>query len=393
MRDAFDLDPTITHLNQGSFGAVPRVVAEAQRRVRDRAEANPQRFFRVESPGLKEQARATAAGFLGVGADEVGLVRNVTASIATVLSSLAWSGRLGEGDVVVLNEQSYGPVRRSVERWCARTGASYDVVPLPVDATGEQVVAGHRKALEAIGARGQDARLVVVDAVTSATGTVLPTAEVAGLAHAAGALVFVDAAHVPGHLPVTPAETGADYWTGTWHKWGFAPRGTSALWATEPEREYLEPLTTSWNHGSAFPLPFDVHGTDDYSGWYSLATAVEFWHEAGGYGIGERGSALLASALPMLEQAVCSLGLPVTPAVTPYTPAPCLRLLALPDGVAVTDASAAALYERISALRVETQVVAYGGRGWIRLSGAVFNRAEDYERLAEVLPQVVGRPA
>jgi isopenicillin-N epimerase len=29
VRDAFDLDPTITHLNHGSFGAVPRVVSEA----------------------------------------------------------------------------------------------------------------------------------------------------------------------------------------------------------------------------------------------------------------------------------------------------------------------------------------------------------------------------
>ena len=41
MRDAFSLDPSITHLNHGSFGALPRVVAKAQQRVRDRAEATP----------------------------------------------------------------------------------------------------------------------------------------------------------------------------------------------------------------------------------------------------------------------------------------------------------------------------------------------------------------
>ena len=81
MLDAFDLDPAVVHLNHGSFGTVPRPVAEAQAAFRARAEANPMRFFRVDSAGLKEQARHTAAGFLGVGADEVALVRNVTTSV------------------------------------------------------------------------------------------------------------------------------------------------------------------------------------------------------------------------------------------------------------------------------------------------------------------------
>ncbi len=78
MRDAFDLDPSLTHLNHGSFGAVPRVVTEHQRRVRARAEANPMRFFRVEGPALKAEARQVAGDFLGVGADEVALLRNPT---------------------------------------------------------------------------------------------------------------------------------------------------------------------------------------------------------------------------------------------------------------------------------------------------------------------------
>src|SRR3954453_15092159 len=114
MLDAFDLDPSVTHLNHGSVGAVPRVVSEAQRRIRDRAEANPMRFFRVEAAGLKEAARDTAADFLGVAADELGLVRNVTQSASTVLSSLAQRGRLAAGDVVLLGHVGYESVRRSV---------------------------------------------------------------------------------------------------------------------------------------------------------------------------------------------------------------------------------------------------------------------------------------
>ncbi|MGZ4460877.1 MAG: aminotransferase class V-fold PLP-dependent enzyme [Nocardioidaceae bacterium] len=384
MRDAFSLDPTITHLNHGSFGTVPRIVQERQSTIRGRAEANPMRFFRVESPGLKAAARETAAKFLGVGADEVALVRNVTQAAATVLSALAWQGRLGAGDVVLVNQQGYESVRRTVDLWCARTCASYDVVPLPASATPADVVTGYVAALDAVRARGGVPRLVVVDQISSPTGAVLPVAAVAQAAHERGALVLVDGAHVPGHVEVSPAGTGADFWTGTWHKWGFAPRGTSALWVAEAERDGLDPLTTSWNHGQDFPLPFDTHGTDDYSAWFALEAAVDFWREAGGFGLAERARGLLEVGAGLIAAAAG------TAADVVADPSPCMRLVPLPRGVADTEASADRLYEALSARRIEAQVLAYDGRGWIRLSGAAYNEPADYERLAAELPHVLG---
>jgi isopenicillin-N epimerase len=382
MRDAFLLDPSVVHLNHGSFGAVPRVVADAQQRVRDRAEANPMRFFRVESPGLRAHAREVAAAFLGVGADEHAMVRNVTEAISTVLAGLALRGRLGSGDVVVLSSQSYGAVLRAVARWCARTGASYDVVDLPV--TGERAVDAYRAATHRAAAAGRRVRLVVVDHITSPTGTVLPVAEVAAVAREVGALTFVDAAHVPGQLPAGPPATGADFWSGTWHKWGFAPRGTTALWVAEPERDGLDPLTTSWNDGLPFPQPFDMRGTDDYSAWMCLQDAVDFWEDAGGDAIAARAVGLLDKAA-----AVVASALPAVDAPVPATPAPCLRLVPLPDGVATTLEDADALYQRLSALGVEVQVTPYDGRGHLRLSAAVYNEIDDYERLAELLPAAI----
>ena len=379
MRDAFDLDPAVVHLNHGSFGAVPRPVAEAQQRVRARAEANPMRFFRVEAPALRVRAREAGAAFLGVAPDEVAMVRNVTEAIATVLSSLDEQGRLGPGDVVVLSGQGYESVRRTVARWCARTGASYDVVAH--DVTGADVLAGYRAAVDAAAGRGERVRLVVVDQISSPTGAVLPVGEVAAAARAVGALTFVDAAHVPGHVAADPAATGADFWSGTWHKWGFAPRGTTALWVTDSERHGIAPLTTSWNSGLAFPQPFDMHGTDDYSGRMVLGEAVAFWESAGGLGIGDRAVDLLDKAVPLVAGS-----LPAVDAPLPAVPAPCLRLVPLPDGVAATAEDADALYHRLGARGVEVQVVAFDGRGYLRLSAAVYNEPGDYERLAAVLP-------
>jgi isopenicillin-N epimerase len=155
----------------------------------------------------------------------------------------------------------------------------------------------------------------------------------------------------------------------------------------------MQPLTTSWNHGQPFPLPFDMHGTDDYSAWFSLAAALAFWRDAGGPEIAVRGRGLLDDAFDVVDDAVRRTGLPRRDVPLPDEPAPCLRLVALPDGVGDTEEKADVVYRALSALQVEAQLIAFGGRGWIRLSGAVYNEPGDYERLADVLPGVLAPTA
>jgi isopenicillin-N epimerase len=282
--------------------------------------------------------------------------------------------------VVLVGRPGYESVRRTVARWCDRTGATYEVVDWAVGASDEEVVEAFRRRLE----RG-DVRLVVVDQVTSPTGAVLPAGEVCDAARAAGALSMIDAAHVPGHLEARPASSGADFWTGTWHKWGFAPRGTTALWASESERGRLRPLTTSWNDGQPFPWPFDTAGTDDFSSWFVLDAALAFWREAGGPAIAERSRAVLDGAAVAVADAVG----PRPDVPLPVHGAPCMRLVALPVGVAETEEDADRLYEALSAELVEAQVVAYDGQGWLRLSCAPYNEPDDYQHLADVLPKVL----
>jgi isopenicillin-N epimerase len=67
-----------------------------------------------------------------------------------------------------------------------------------------------------------------------------------------------------------------------------------------------------------------------------------------------------------------------------------MRLLPLPAGLATTVPEAHALRQHIAdKLAVETAINAWGGRGWLRLSAQVYNRAEEYERLAERLPPLL----
>lgn len=73
--------------------------------------------------------------------------------------------------------------------------------------------------------------------------------------------------------------------------------------------------------------------------------------------------------------------------------APCLRLVALPEGVATTTESAEALWQHLHAAGVVVPPVAFGGRGYLRLAAAPYNDEDDYARLAAALPQVLARAA
>lgn len=383
MRDSFILDPATVHLNHGSFGAVPREVREEQQRVRDRVDANPMRFYRAELPGLVVEARRVAGEMLGVDGGELALVRNVTEATTAVVATLARSGRLGPGDAVLVNDQGYGAVRLCLDLWCRRYGATLETVALPLSCDPDDVVARHRRALDDLVARGKRPVLAVVDAVTSPTGATLPVRRLTALAREAGARSYVDAAHAPGHLDVSPGSSGADFWAGAFHKWSFAPRGTSALWVAEGLRDRVEPPTTSWNRDAPFPVSFDWRGTDDYTGWLSLHAAVRFWRRLGGFAEVRRRSVMLDRACATVAAAVAGDG------DVPARAAPCLRVVPLPEGVADTPESADALYEALSRRGVEAQVLCWAGRGFVRLSAAPYNEPGDYDRLAEALPPLL----
>ena len=79
------LDPEVTFLNHGSYGACPEPVLEVQRAWRDRLESEPVRFLSGELPGLLAEAREAVGRFLG--ADPEGLAFVPTPRPASTRSS------------------------------------------------------------------------------------------------------------------------------------------------------------------------------------------------------------------------------------------------------------------------------------------------------------------
>ncbi|MGI8867830.1 MAG: aminotransferase class V-fold PLP-dependent enzyme [Mycobacteriales bacterium] len=362
------LDPDVINLNHGAFGCVPIAVRQAVARTQERCERNPNRFFMDEVRELIASARVRAAGFLGLDPDECALVRNVSEGVSAVLGSL----ELAAGDEVVVNNHGYAAVRLAVEHWVARRGVVLVTADFALGAADEEIVAAYAAVC------GPRTRLAVVDQITSPTATVLP---VSAIAAGVGPPVLVDAAHVPGTLRTDIVALGAAYWIGNLHKWGFVPRGSAVLWSCDAVRDATYPSVLSWQVADGYSRSFDFPGTDDYTGWISIPTGLDFWASLGGWDSVAQQSALGAKGQQLVADAVDT---PV--AGLPPTPAPTMRLVRLPERLAAGPEQTAAVSNRLSSEHaIETVPVWFAGRPFLRIAAAAYNTIGDYEALGRAL--------
>jgi isopenicillin-N epimerase len=370
----FSLDPAVAHLNHGSFGAVPIGVQRAQQRLRDEMEANPLRFFAVGLAERVAHTRRHLATFLGADPDGSALVGNTTTGVALVLGSLD----LHPGDEIVTTEHGYGAVRIAVDDRCGRTGAVHRIAPLPPAPTDDQVVGA------VTGAVTGRTRLVIVDQVTSATARLFPVARIAAALRPASVPVLVDAAHVPGQVPVDVTGLGVDFWVGNLHKWAYAPRGTALLAVAARWRERIRPLAVSWEQETGFPGRLEWQGTLDYTPWLAASTGLFTLRTLGV-------DRVRAHNLDLVDYGQRVVGAALGAELPPAPPGVAMRVVPLPPGVVTDRDSARVLRQRIAdELGTEVNISAFRGHGLLRLCAQVYNRADEYHRLAERLPTLLG---
>lgn len=389
VRGRWSLDPAVTFLNHGSFGACPRSVLEAQASVRERMEREPVRFFMRELEPLLDDARAALAVFVGADPDDLAFMPNATAGVNTVLRSLA----LAPGDELLTTDHEYNACRNALEAVAVRSGARVVVatIPFPIGSPAEVV----RAVLERAGPR---TRLALVDHVTSQTGLVFPAARIVAELAGRGIDALVDGAHAPGMLPLDVEAIGAAYYTGNCHKWICAPKGAAFLHVRRDRQAGVRPLSIS--HGansprgdrSAFRLEFDWTGTLDPSAYLCVPEAIRCMGSLlpGGWPAlmaHNRATALAARAL-LCEALGCA-----PPA--PEAMIGALAAVPLPDGRGeglpspfLLDPLQDALWERWS---VEVPVIPWPAspRRLLRISAQIYNERADYERLAGALAELL----
>lgn len=261
------LDPSVTYLNHGSFGACPEVVLAAQSALRRELEREPVDFLSHSLPARLDAARAELSAFLGADSADLVFVPNATTAVNTILRSLTFA----PGDELLLTNHTYAACRKTVDYVCQRSGARAVVANLPFPCRhDDQIVAA------ILGCVTPRTRLALLDHVTSPTALVLPLSRLVRELQSRDVDTLVDGAHAPGMVPLALSALGAAYYTGNAHKWLCAPKGAAFLHVRRDRQAGLHPNVISHGYGSGFHAEFDWTGTSDPTAWLCIPEALRF---------------------------------------------------------------------------------------------------------------------
>lgn len=382
------LDPAVSYLNHGSFGACPKAVLERQSALRAALEREPVDFLWRTLPARLAVARDALGAFLGAKADDLALVPNATTGVNAVLRSL----ELGAGDELLTTSHAYAACRKAMEYVASRAGARVVVADVPFPVSGDDDVVA--PVLDAVTSR---TRLALLDHVTSPTALVFPVERLVAALSERGVETLVDGAHAPGMVPLDLDGLGAAFYTGNAHKWLCAPKGAAFLHVRRDLQRTVHPTVISHGYsteadGAAFRAEFDWTGTADPTPWLCVCDAIEYVGSLlpGGW------TEVMAANHTLALQARTFL----CEAVGAGAPAPAAMIgsiasVPLPAPAAGSPAeglSHEGLQNWFRRRGVETWLTPWpcaGGKA-IRVSAQLYNARGEYVRLAELLTEALG---
>ncbi|MBM3461936.1 MAG: cysteine desulfurase [Armatimonadetes bacterium] len=327
-----------------------------------------------------EAAREQVAAAIGAQPAEV-----IFTSGATEADNLALLGavRASTRRHVVVSAVEHPAILRAAE-WLEREG--YEVSRVAPDRKG------FVHAAEVGAAIRDDTALVALMAVNNETGVVQPVAEVAALAHAAGALMLCDAVQALGTRPISVREWNVDLLSLSSHKVG-GPQGAGALYCRSGVD--LAPLLMGGEQERG-----RRGGTENVPAIVGMGAAV-----AAAVAEPEARTARLVDVLRAVEYGVLTsvldilvvgVGTTRVPNITcvQFEEADAETLLAALDmaGVAASSGSACSSHT----MEASHVLLAMGmseteARACVRFSWGPTTRAEDIGRLLNPLPELVAR--
>jgi isopenicillin-N epimerase len=152
-------------------------------------------------------------------------------------------------------------------------------------------------------------------------------------------------------------------------------------------RDRLRPVVVTWEYERGFPQSVEGQGTHDRSPWLATPAGLYALRTLGLDRVRAHNAALVAYGQRVVGAA---LGHRPTDLPDPGHPDLSMRVVPLPAGVAATPEAAEELRLLIAErLATEVNVNAWRGLGLLRLSAQIYNRAEEYDRLAERLPALL----
>ena len=149
-RQRMILDPTVTMLNTGSFGPLPRPVFDRATALRLRLAAGPTDFFVRQAPPLLWESRERTAAFLGCPPERLVFTANVSAAINLVASGL----RLAAPGEILISDHEYGAMVWCWERAGQPVGQGLERAPeLAKEPCADPLASEHVRSMRRIARR------------------------------------------------------------------------------------------------------------------------------------------------------------------------------------------------------------------------------------------------
>lgn len=270
----FLLDPAVTFLNHGSYGATPKLVFREYQRWQRELENQPVEFLGRRHDALMHGSREALAAYLGTQAENIVYTQNVTIALNIVARSL----ELGAGDEVLSTDHEYGALDRTWRFLSKERGFTYVNRPVSLDSHDAFVESFFRGVTPRT-------RVIFLSHITSPTASIFPVEKIIQRAKEKEIITVIDGAHVAGQLPLHLDSLGADFYGGNLHKWLCAPKGAGFLYARPEVQGLLKPLVVSWGYealmpsGSTFIDHNEWWGTRDIATFLTVPTAIRFQQE------------------------------------------------------------------------------------------------------------------
>ena len=372
MKELYHLDPSITFLNHGSFGACPKPVFEVYQNWQRKLEQQPVEFMAIKVYDFLEEARHALGDYVGCHGDDLIFVTNPTTAVNTVIRSLD----LGLDDEVLMTDMEYGSLVRTWEHYAQDKGFSIvqQFTPVPLT-THEDYIEHFWKAVT------ERTKIIYLSEITSSTGLILPVVAICKKAKEAGIMTIVDGAHVPAHIPLNIAEMDPDVYVGACHKWLSAPKGSSFLYVKKSLQETIEPLIISWgSEVDRSPSPFiyesQYQGTWDPSAFLTVPAAIQFQQEHDWNSERERSRALNRETRDRIYEIIDSE--PICPNTEEWLGQMASIITNIENGL---DFKRRLMDE----YKIEIPVFPWGDKILFRTSFNAYNDENDADRLIEVL--------
>ncbi len=273
----------IVYLDSAATSQKPIAVLDSLERYYRTTNANVHRgvyAIAEEATNRMEQAREKVRHFINAPSTrEVVFTKNATEACNLVAGS--WGrANLGAGDAVLLTHMEHHANIVPWQHLAAEKGFEIRWIPLTSD--GQLDLTDLTQLLDGV-------KLLCVTAMSNVLGTINPVRELTDAAHAAGALVLVDACQYVPHLPTDVVALGADFVAFSGPKM-VGPTGVGVLWGRE---ELLQAMPIFLGGGemirdvrldgftpNELPWKFEA-GTPPIAEIIGLGTAVDYLEQIG----------------------------------------------------------------------------------------------------------------